>query len=206
MSVNESIADRIRSTRLKLDITLTEAARLSNMSKARISNWEQSLRVPKYDQIKELAKIYNTRPEYLVGWINEQELDDIYSFYRASAAIDVPDKISNVAYHISYLKKYKLNKNSILSIKVSDESAAGDIKVNDELLIDTSSTYENKTDLFAVYSNNKIWIRELKPTMDEDDLIMCSGDKESHPDKTYKKSELDNINIIGRVVRISRDR
>lgn len=206
MNNNELIANRIRSTRIKSDMTLTEAARLSNMSKARISNWEQGLRVPKYEQIFELAKIYKTRPEYLIGWIDEKELSDKYSYYKPSAEFNSGDRVENVAYHIEYLERLKLNKNFLLSIKVTDESAAGEIKLNDELLIDTQSTYSNKNDLFAIESNGRIWIRELKPTMQNDSFIMSSGDKESHPDITYKKSELENIDIIGRVARISRDR
>lgn len=187
-------------------MTLTEAAKLSNMSKARISNWEQGLRVPKYEQIYELAKMYKTRPEYLIGWIDENELEDKYSYYRPSAALDSPDRKENVSYHINYLEKLNLNKNSILSIIVTDESAAGEIKINDELLIDTKTSYSNKSDIFAIQSNERIWIRELKPTMETDSFIMSSGDKESHPDITYKKTELEKINILGRVVRISRDR
>ena len=158
MSNSNLIADRIRSTRIKSDMTLTEAARLSNMSKARISNWEQGLRVPKYEQIFELAKILKTRPEYLIGWIDEDELEDKYSYYKPSAPFDNPDRKENVSYHINYLEKLNLNKSFLLSIIVTDESAAGDIKINDELLIDTKATYLNKNDLFAIQSNNRIWI------------------------------------------------
>jgi transcriptional regulator with XRE-family HTH domain len=210
----EKIAERLKKTRLDLNMPLVDAAKITGLSTARISNWEQGLRTPKYDQVAELAKAYKTRPEYLVCWIEKGELDNIDAYktvYKTTVTtdqktIEISNSSNSTAYHRDFLKRKNLNEKNLISIIVNDESSPEEIKKGDELLINTLDKTVKTNDLFAILSNDNIWIRNIRPVLNSDAFIMSSGDKENYPDEQLSKEKLAEINIIGRVVRVSRDR
>mgnify|MGYP000583770962 CR=1 FL=1 len=213
-TTRETISKRLRFLRLGLKLSLHETAQMTGLSAARISNWEQGVRQPKYEQIEILAKAYKTRPDYIVGWIDAQELSNIESFKPVCSnstlingnALDIPTATNITAYHASYLKRRYLEQKNLISIIVNDDSSAGDIKKNDELLIDTSNKNIESNDIFAIYSNNNVWIRNIRPKLNDTTFVMSSGDKENYPDETLTKDEIEQIIVIGRVARVSRDR
>lgn len=210
----DKIAERLKKTRLDLNMPLVDAAKTTGLSAARISNWEQGLRTPKYDQVAELAKAYKTRPEYLVCWIDKAELDNIDAFkaiYKPTITLDgqtieISNASNSTAYHRDFLKRKKLSESNLISIIVNDESSPDEIQKGDELLINTLEKTVKTNDLFAIYSNYTIWIRNIRPILNSDEFILSSGDKANYPDEQITKEKLAELNIVGRVVRISRDR
>jgi transcriptional regulator with XRE-family HTH domain len=85
MSTKEEAGRRIRESRIKLGLTLKDVQQRANaISISRLSNWEQGLNMIDVDSAKELSKILNVSPGYLLtideSPMNKQEqvLLDIY--------------------------------------------------------------------------------------------------------------------------------
>ncbi|MET4696916.1 S24 family peptidase, partial [Endozoicomonas lisbonensis] len=109
----------------------------------------------------------------------------------------------NVAFHQGYLANRGLDESKLLLLRVSD-NAMGDIAAEgDEVLIDQKETTVAKTDLFALVVNGRIWIRWIRPELDGS-FSVASENQELYP--SVSMPDLERVNIIGRVCRISKDR
>lgn len=89
MDYKREIGKRLRAERDKLDISLEELqTRLGNkLSKSRVSNYEQGLRLPKPGEIKILADFYGVPGSYLMcldedGDMNQEEMDFLRNYRR----------------------------------------------------------------------------------------------------------------------------
>ncbi|MBT26670.1 MAG: hypothetical protein CML60_09790, partial [Rhodobacteraceae bacterium] len=70
----------------------------------------------------------------------------------------------------------------------------------DELLINQAETIPMYTNIFAIMVRGNIWIRRIRPEPDGG-YTMQANDKSIQPDT---KVSLDDINIVGRVIRVCR--
>ena len=66
------IAQRIRQLREEYDISKAEIARLLNYGKSSICQWESGHCRPNYETLAELAQIFHTTTDYLIGLTNER--------------------------------------------------------------------------------------------------------------------------------------
>jgi transcriptional regulator with XRE-family HTH domain len=62
-----SVADRIRSRRLKLGITQTQLAKAAKLTPAAISQFESGARKPSFDALSKLATALKVTTDYLLG-------------------------------------------------------------------------------------------------------------------------------------------
>lgn len=61
------IHERIREERIKKDINQPELAKMLNISKQTVSNWENGKRTPDIDTLETLAKFFDVSTDYLLG-------------------------------------------------------------------------------------------------------------------------------------------
>jgi len=62
-----SVANRIKSRRMKLSITQTQLAKAANLTPAAISQFESGSRKPSFDALSKLAKSLKVTTDYLLG-------------------------------------------------------------------------------------------------------------------------------------------
>lgn len=86
------IKDRIRKLRLQKGLNQPELARIMNVSKQTISNWENGNRIPDTLTIKKLADFFNVSTDYILDKDNQLS------------------SLSNIV-----IDKSKINKNNTLS-------------------------------------------------------------------------------------------
>ncbi len=67
--------NRLRTLRLKANMTQGELAKKLSLTKSVISAYETDLRLPSYDVLIHIAKIYNVSTDFLLGVENKQEID-----------------------------------------------------------------------------------------------------------------------------------
>lgn len=65
--------DRIKNERLKLDINQVELAKIMNVSKQTVSNWESANRTPDVITLSQLADIFNCSVDYLLGRVDTSD-------------------------------------------------------------------------------------------------------------------------------------
>lgn len=65
----------LKNLRLKEDMTQAQLAQKLGLTKSVISAYETGLRMPSYDVLIHIAKIYNVSTDYLLGVDYKQEMD-----------------------------------------------------------------------------------------------------------------------------------
>lgn len=67
--------NRLRTLRLKANMTQGQLAKKLNLTKSVISAYETDIRLPSYDVLIHIAQIYNVSTDYLLGLERKQEID-----------------------------------------------------------------------------------------------------------------------------------
>lgn len=65
----------LKTIRLKKNMTQAQLAQKLGLTKSVISAYETGLRLPSYDTLIHIAKIYNVSTDYLLGLEHKQEID-----------------------------------------------------------------------------------------------------------------------------------
>ena len=65
----------LKTIRLKENMTQAQLARKLGLTRSVISAYETGLRLPSYDILIHIAKIYNVSTDYLLGLEHKQEID-----------------------------------------------------------------------------------------------------------------------------------
>nr|WP_256595173.1 S24 family peptidase [Pseudomonas sp. S5D5] len=98
-----------------------------------------------------------------------------------------------------------MNRNKLLCIKQIDSSMAPLIAEGAEVLLDGDQVAVRGADLFGIVVADTIWIRWICPEMNNTFTLKAS-DSQQYPDTKLTREELEQLDIVGRVVRISHDR
>ncbi|MBX7274430.1 helix-turn-helix domain-containing protein [Pseudomonas sp. ERGC3:01] len=214
------VAQRLKECRQATGWTLEETAkRLSdlsgtNMTYSRYSNWELGLRMPPTDQVILLAKLFGKTPAWVQGYTDNDSLSAVTSKYvtanppnisTKNGLLVIPQVTDNTAFSLEYIESRGLNRNKLLCIKQIDSSMAPLIAEGDELLLDGDQVSVRGADLFGIVVAGTIWIRWICPELDNTFTLKAS-DAQQYPDSKLTRAELDQLDIVGRVVRISHDR
>lgn len=208
------IANRLRQCRKEKGWTIDEAVKQLGIGISTYSNWEQGIRKPRLEMFVPLANMFDTTPAYLACFVPHKSRDTgprnlVNTNYPAISikgkAVDLDSVANNCAYEMDYIKSRFLNENKLISIVASDSTMSPVIKKGDELLIDRTATTVTKSDLFAILVNKQVWIRWIRPEI-SGGFTLVAEDKAQYQDTILSQEELDNLAIIGRVIRISRDR
>ena len=65
----------LKTLRLRENMTQTQLAQKLGLTKSVVSAYETGLRLPSYDILINIAKIYNVSTDYLLGLEHKQEID-----------------------------------------------------------------------------------------------------------------------------------
>ena len=64
----KEIGIRLKSKRIQLKLTIAQVEELSGVKRSAISNYENKIRIPSYEILEKLAKVYKCNPAYFLGW------------------------------------------------------------------------------------------------------------------------------------------
>ena len=208
--VKEIISKRLRKLRDSKGWRIREAADHIGVGATAYGNWEQGIRAPRYAEVEKAAVVYGVSPEYLVGWSDKSfklltNQDFVcpgkLSIDIAGKTVDVRSPSLDSALSTEYLNEFDLDNSKLMNIYAPDDAMKGDIQKGDEVLINRSDTVPDYTNIFAIMVRGNIWLRRIRPEADGS-YTMEANDKAIQPDT---KVNLDDINIVGRVIRVSRN-
>lgn len=212
MQETNVLGERLRELRKRKGLKAVDLAKALDITRARYSNWELGIRNPQYRELVLLADHLNVNPGYLLGWIN----DEIYSTHlpvdrttvkRADGSeISVPNANANHAYSQAFLKQHGFEARQLIALSVEDDSMKDVVCKGDTVLVDMKRTRSPIRDLFAILINDRVWIRWIRPEIDGKSYTLSAEDSSQYPDRPLSQSELEALDIIGRVARIERDR
>lgn len=69
------LGHKLKTLRLQNDLTQAQLAQKLGLTKSVVSAYETGLRLPSYDVLIHLAKIFDVSTDYLFGLENKKELD-----------------------------------------------------------------------------------------------------------------------------------
>lgn len=210
LDIQSVIAQRLRQCRNEQQWTVEETAKKLTILPSRYSNWEQALRTPKYSQILDLANLFNKPASWIAGFTEREVLPHFITVNQPTisvkdTSITLECVSDNSAFNISYIKQRGLNQDKLITIFAPDDSMAPLIRKGDELLIDLTENTVKLADLFAILVNSQVWIRWIRPEIDNC-FTVAAEDSEYYPDIKLSKDDTSALEIIGRVARISKDR
>ena len=73
----------LKTLRLKNNMTQAQLAQKLGLTKSVISAYETGLRLPSYDILIHIAKIYHVSTDYLLGLERKQEIDALLNLIKA---------------------------------------------------------------------------------------------------------------------------
>lgn len=170
--------------------------------------------MPPPEQIIKLAKLFGKPAAWLQGYTDNDSLSAVSSNYvtansptlqTKSGLIQLTQATDSTAYSLNYLSSRGLNKNKLLSIVQLDSSMGALIPEGSEVLISCDQTEVRGADLFGIVVNGNIWIRWICGELDST-YTLRAEDSKQYPDKTLTRDQLEALDIVGRVVRISHER
>lgn len=211
MQKTTALSERLRELRKKKNLKATELASALSISRSRVSNWESGLRIPQREELIKLADFLDVSPAYLMGWISE----DVYSTHQPieqhtitlgdGSVTTIPGANSEHAYSETFLKRHGLKARQLTAITVDDDAMKHLVCKGDTILVDRQITRAAVRDLFAILINNRVWVRWIRPEIGGD-YTVSAEDAHQYKDQTIDQAQLDNLDIIGRVTRIERNR
>lgn len=206
------LRERLLALRKRKGLKATDVASDLKINRTRFSNWELGIRKPQYRELEMLADYFDVNPAYLLGWINDEHysthapVDRIRVKRHDGAEISIPNANAEHAYSQRYLEQRSFQARQLISFTVDDDSMKDVICQGDTVLVDMTRKHSGIRDLFAILINDRVWIRWIRPEIDGKSYTISAEDRSQYPDRTLSKDELDQMDIIGRVARIERDR
>lgn len=217
MDIRQEIARRIRARRQELELTVSEvSARMpSKPSDPRYNHWEGGKRLPKMEQLIEIAQALKVSPSWICGFTADMRdldadtrlftsLEDAHVTLPSGDVVCLPTDRS-LQFSIEDLRMMGLKPDRLILLKVADKSMAPVLSEGDRVLIDRESTVPEERDLFAMMVKNKVWFRWICPELD-DSFTVTAEDGEAQRPTRIEAAKLETLGIIGRVKSITRFR
>lgn len=212
MNIRKDIGNRITTTRKEAGFsTIKELSEISGLKPARISNWEQGTRMPGPEEIKELAKLLNVSPAYLLclsddkyfgmpgrGKDSYKKLPILLLSNQTSSDLI----IENIEDFV-LIESQNLNMHSnLIAIKIEDASMSPEFVPGDLIIIDTEKNIEPGKNIVAYLKlDNRFYFRKYieKENMHSDKTTLeLVPQNKDWAMKTI--NSIDNIKILGMVV------
>lgn len=209
------ISERMAKSRRDKGWTLRESAERMKVGLSRYSNWELGIRVPKYDDLVKAAEAFDVAPAWLAGFVDHpgNAVSGASDYVMASrpvistqsGSIRLKNASDSTAFKADYLRRRDIPENKLLLIYADDDAMADVIQRGDELLIDQSRKTPETVDLFAFVVDGRAWVRWVRPELDGS-VTVTAENADLYPPQHLTRDQLDGLDMLGRVARISRDR
>lgn len=211
------IGQRLRKCREARQWTLEEAVRQLNATAAGspvgstgMNMWELGERRPRLEAFPALSKIYNMPASYLAGLDSGEHASDYVYPLRAPSTpgllLDSTLADDCLAVRAPFLAELGVAPNDLMVIRMPDDGMTHTAGKGDPLLLDQSKrTAPAERDMYALLVNGRIWVRWIRPEMD-DSYSIASDDPVKYPDMKVSVDDLEKFQIIGRVVMTTKRR
>lgn len=209
------IGQRLRKCRDARGWTLDEAIkRLSHYTPKPIGTtgmnmWELGERRPKMEAFLPLSKLYGVPASYLAGLDDDEHAGD---YFYPQKSPNVPGLLLDssiaddaLAFRASFLNELTISPDSLMLVRMPDDSMQGVVNKGDRVLLDLSKRDASQRDLFALLVSGRVWVRWIRPEIDET-FTIASTNADQYPDVRCTADELQKYQIIGRVVLIATSR
>lgn len=210
------IGARVRQARLSVpDRQIKEVAAMTGIPASRISNWEVGYRRASLEDLKVVAQALGKPAAWLACLTDDDGSDPAALGYQVAAnryrnkqneATHLDQYLTNTAYHSQYLEDRRLDAKNLLSVRSPVSVGSGTIRQGDELLIDRAQSAVRDSEFYALLVNGRIVPRYIRAEIKGGFTLLEHEEQRSEDGQSVTAQELQELEIIGRIVRVSRDR
>lgn len=215
VNIKKEIGKRILEARKAKGLTLKALGQLAgDLKQTRLTNWEQGTRTPGPEEIKQLAKVLDVSPAFLMCLSDEQQIKKTKRYSHLIPLLTNHQACDAKSYVKAIIEQGEYNDTLLISVstellpklsneafalKMSDESMAPEIKINDVLIVDPLVSPQ-PGDFIAVTVMGKTEIiicqyKKLSYTSPEFELLTLN---DNWPN--IKKTHDIEIKIIGKIL------
>jgi len=204
------LGERLRELRKQKNLTQDELAKLISTSRSSLTYWELGKRNPDFVTLKKLANYFNVSTDYLLG-----RTDNPYYLLPDADSIDYDESIPIPIYGevragkpmfaheellgYEYLPKDFARGGDYFFLRVKGDSMINEgIKENDLVLVRKQPVLENGQ-IGVVIVNNEATIKKFYRN---GNVIILKPENPAYEPKAYP---IENVYIVGRVVKSIRD-
>ncbi|MCG6410475.1 LexA family transcriptional regulator [Vibrio fluvialis] len=200
----EIIGDRLRTLRNRKGWTAKQAAAAAseitgtNISPGRWQNWECASRAPSLELFPYLAKTLDTTPEFLAGWKTDPGIGVETNKYIL-ANLEPGGSDDEIAFNVEALKRRGLHQHKLMLVEAGDEAMSKHFSRGDLVLVDRSDNKITGAGVYALESDNSIFLRYVRKEPDGG-FVVYADDEKHAPARAYTTEDFDKLKVIGRYV------
>lgn len=203
-----NIHNRIKKRRIQLGLTLIEVANKLGVSEGTVQRYESGfIKNIKYETIVKLSEILNCTPEYLMGFSDVPEENELLLSKTENRRIKVFGKIcagnGKTAYEDIIDEIYCPYPNltgNLIALKVDGNSMDKVVKDGDYAIIRIQPTVENGSIAAIIIDNNDGMLKRFYRLDHETVVLKPESTDESYKPIIFTKEEINKIRIIGKFV------
>lgn len=188
---------------------------MTGIPASRISNWEVGYRRASLEDLKVIAQALGKPAAWLACLTDDDGSDPAALGYQVAAnryrnkqneATHLDQYLTTTAYHAQYLADRRLDAKNLLSVRSPVSVGSGTIRQGDELLIDRAQAAVRDSEFYALLVNGRIVPRYIRAEIKGGFTLLEHEEQRSEDGQPVTADELQELEIIGRIVRVSRDR
>ena len=228
---DQSVGDRIRVERRRLNMTQQELARKAGVSQATISGLESG-RAETSKELPDIASVLGRTTDYLAkgilsdppnttgkispigAWENESDLESEYvtiprmdltaSCGHGRVVMNFGEKNQGSAYRKEWFERKKINPRDCGTIDIVGDSMADRIMDGDELVLDIKQTTIKDGQVYAFCMSDEWFVKRFfKLPSGGLRISSDNSNKKMYPDMIVEAEQLNNIVVFGRAIGMS---
>ncbi|RTY53671.1 LexA family transcriptional regulator [Pantoea sp. YU22] len=200
LEISSVMGKRIQSLRQQQGKSINDLAALTGLARSSLQNYEAGNRQPSLGIIKSLSKALGCNPAWLSGLVDsdsgKEELN--YMIINSPYPGTAPSDLDSVSFNNAHLRKQGISPAHVRFLRAKDSLVAPDIKEGDEVLIDTSITKVERTDVYAVQDDSgSVVFRWARREFGKAGYVLYSNN-DSHFPPIFVEDANESVKIIGR--------
>jgi transcriptional regulator with XRE-family HTH domain len=199
-----TMKERIRAKREEIGLMQREVAKLMEMSRAAITQWEVGLTQPNYESLIQLARILKTTPQWLAFGVSEKPVEvlpeDLFfiPLVRPGEKAGELEVVGRTAMLKSILSGYHiaLVEGNVVMLEMESAAFTGQLNPGDRLLIDRNITKVTGDGFYLI--NNGLTCTVVNVEVRGGDKPVLVVHSSNRPDSTYEVRP-DKLKVMGKV-------
>lgn len=205
-TVNKVLGRRLQSIRQAQNLKVTELAELSGFSRSSIQNYEAGTRQPSLAVIARLADALGCNPAWLATFTESETGDDVLTYHLVNKRQPGQDPLraDSVMYSVNRIQMAGCLPTETMLITAEDNFLSPEIYKGDEVLIDTSKNAVVGVDIYCFRDRGgRLLLRYAREELGRAGYTLYANN-DSHVPHVFIGDEASSVEIVGRVINVTR--
>lgn len=207
--IMKNVGKRIQTLRQTQNISISEFARRTGLSRSALQNYEAGNRQPSLATIRHLAGVLGCSPAWLATYSEHVDENEDYSYHLVNPSSPEKSLQSSdyAMYSIHHLKRVGSYPGNIKVIRANDNFMIPDILPDDDVLVDTGRKKVDSVNIYCIKDKTGRYIfRWARREFGGNGFTVYATNNESHFPPIFVDDNSENIEVVGLVIGLTRFR